>query len=173
MSERISIEELESYLWNSAVLLRSSIDAGAYKQYIFPLLFFKRICDVYDEETAAAVEEYGTDVVDFDEDELHTFIVPKGYHWKDVREVSENVGSAILNAFQAIEKANIEQLHGVFGDGAWTNKNRLPDALLKDLLEHTVQLFNICFFNCLKCVQNSASNILRNFAYIFPMIMQR
>ena len=136
MSERISIEELESYLWNSAVLLRSSIDAGAYKQYIFPLLFFKRICDVYDEETAAAVEEYGDDVVDFDEDELHTFIVPEGYHWKDVREVSENVGIAIVNAFHAIEKANIEQLHGVFGDGAWTNKNRLPDALLKDLIEH-------------------------------------
>ena len=49
MSNRITIEELKSYLWNSAVLLRTNIDAGAYKQYIFPLLFFKRICDVYDE----------------------------------------------------------------------------------------------------------------------------
>ena len=55
MSKRITIEELQSYLWNSAVLLRTNIDAGAYKQYIFPLLFFKRICDVYDEETAAAL----------------------------------------------------------------------------------------------------------------------
>lgn len=136
MSNRITIDELESYLWNSAVLLRTSIDAGAYKQYIFPLLFFKRICDVYDEETEAAVEKYGDDIDDFDEEELHTFIVPKGYHWKDVREVSENVGLAIINAFHAIEKANIDQLHGVFGDGAWTNKNRLPDSLLKDLIEH-------------------------------------
>ena len=136
MSNRITIDELESYLWNSAVLLRTSIDAGAYKQYIFPLLFFKRICDVYDEETEAAVEKYGDDIDDFDEEELHTFIVPKGYHWKDVREVSENVGLAIVNAFHAIEKANIDQLHGVFGDGAWTNKNRLPDSLLKDLIEH-------------------------------------
>ena len=136
MSNRITIDELESYLWNSAVLLRTSIDAGAYKQYIFPLLFFKRICDVYDEETEAAVEKYGEDIDDFDEEELHTFIVPKGYHWKDVREVSENVGLAIVNAFHAIEKANIDQLHGVFGDGAWTNKNRLPDSLLKDLIEH-------------------------------------
>ena len=50
MSKRITQEELESYLWGSAVLLRTSIDAGAYKQYIFPLLFFKRISDVYDEE---------------------------------------------------------------------------------------------------------------------------
>ena len=136
MSNRITIDELESYLWNSAVLLRTSIDAGAYKQYIFPLLFFKRICDVYDEETEAAVEKYGDDIDDFDEEELHTFIVPKGSHWKDVREVSENVGLAIVNAFHAIEKANIDQLHGVFGDGAWTNKNRLPDSLLKDLIEH-------------------------------------
>lgn len=136
MSNRITIEELQSYLWNSAVLLRSNIDAGAYKQYIFPLLFFKRICDVYDEETAAAVEKYGDDVDLFDEEELHTFIVPKGHHWNDVRVVTENVGVAIVNAFHAIEAANIEQLHGVFGDGAWTNKNRLPDALLKDLMEH-------------------------------------
>ena len=136
MSNRISIEELESYLWNSAVLLRSSIDAGAYKQYIFPLLFFKRICDVYDEETQAAIEEYGEDIADFDEDELHTFIVPKGHHWNDVRRVSENVGSALVEAFHAIEKENIKLLHGIFGDGAWSNKNRLPDALLKDLLEH-------------------------------------
>ena len=136
MSNRITIDELESYLWNSAVLLRTHIDAGAYKQYIFPLLFFKRICDVYDEETAAAVEKYGDDIDDFDEEELHTFVVPKGHHWKDVREVSENVGSAIVNAFHAIEKENIDLLHGVFGDGAWTNKNRLPDALLRDLIEH-------------------------------------
>lgn len=136
MSNRITIDELESYLWNSAVLLRTHIDAGAYKQHIFPLLFFKRICDVYDEETATAVEKYGDDIDDFDEEELHTFVVPKGHHWKGVREVSENVGSAIVNAFHAIEKENIDLLHGVFGDGAWTNKNLLPDALLRDLIEH-------------------------------------
>ena len=52
MADRIPINELESYLWGSAVLLRTHIDAGSYKQYIFPLLFFKRLCDVYDEETA-------------------------------------------------------------------------------------------------------------------------
>lgn len=136
MSNRITLDELKSYLWNSAVLLRTNIDAGAYKQYIFPLLFFKRICDVYDEETRLAIAEYGDSYTDFSDDEIHTFVVPEGHHWSDVRQVSENVGLAIVNAFHAIEKANIEQLHGVFGDGAWTNKNRLPDALLKDLIEH-------------------------------------
>ena len=136
MNKRITIDELQSYLWNSAVLLRTNIDAGAYKQYIFPLLFFKRICDVYDEETEKAVAEYGEDASEFDEQEIHTFVVPKGYHWNDVRAVSENVGVAIAEAFRKIENANIDKLQGIFGDGAWTNKNRLPDRLLKDLMEH-------------------------------------
>ena len=136
MSNRITIEELQSYLWNSAVLLRTSIDAGAYKQYIFPLLFFKRICDVYDEECVQILEEYDGDEEALKWEENHRFNVPKGAHWKDVRSVSENIGSAIVKAFRAIENANSDKLQGVFGDGAWTNKNRLPDRLLKDLIEH-------------------------------------
>ena len=77
---RISVEELDSYLWGSAVLLRTNIDAGAYKQYIFPLLFFKRICDVYDEETNKAIEEYGKAAKEVDEPEIHSFVKQKGYH---------------------------------------------------------------------------------------------
>jgi len=136
VNKRITLEELQTYLWNSAVLLRTNIDAGSYKQYIFPLLFFKRICDVYDEETEKAVAEYGEDASEFEEQEIHAFVVPKGYHWNDVRAVSENVGVAIVEAFRKIENANIDKLQGIFGDGAWTNKNRLPDRLLKDLMEH-------------------------------------
>ena len=136
MAERMTIDELKSYLWQSAVLLRTNIDAGAYKQYIFPLMFFKRICDVYDEETEKARAEYGDDIDLYPEEELHTFIVPKGHHWNDVRQVTEDVGRAIVTAFKEIEKANGEKMTGIFGDGAWTNKNRLSDRLLKDLLEH-------------------------------------
>lgn len=136
MSKRITIEELQSYLWNSAVLLRTNIDAGAYKQYIFPLLFFKRISDVYDEECEQILEDYGGDEEALEWEENHRFIVPEGAHWRDVRAVSENVGVAIVNAFRKIENANSDKLQGVFGDGAWTNKNRLPDRLLKELIEH-------------------------------------
>ena len=134
--KRIAIDELESYLWGAAVLLRTSIDAGAYKQYIFPLLFFKRLCDVYDEETELAVAQYGAEIKEFAGEEIHAFIIPKKYHWNRVREASENVGQAIVDAFKGIEKANVEKLQGVFGDAAWTNKNRLSDTLLKDLLDH-------------------------------------
>ena len=147
MAERITLDQLKSYLWNSAVLLRTNIDAGAYKQYIFPLMFFKRICDVYDEETELAKEKYGEDIALYPEEELHRFIIPKGHHWRDVRQVTEDVGSAIVKAFQEIEKANGEKMAGIFGDGAWTNKNRLPDRLLRDLLEHFSSL-NLSLENC-------------------------
>lgn len=136
MSERISLEELKSYLWESAVLLRTHIDAGSYKQYIFPLLFFKRLCDVYDEEYEIALKESDGDTTYAEFAENHRFVIPKGYHWKNVRETSEDVGKAISKAFYEIERANPEKLHKVFGDAVWTNKNRLPDTLLKDLIEH-------------------------------------
>lgn len=146
-SRRISLDELENYLWNSAVLLRTNIDAGAYKQYIFPLLFFKRMCDVYDEECENILKEYNGDVEALEFEENHKFMIPKGAHWNDVRAISENVGSAIVQAFRAIEKRNSDKLQGVFGDGAWTNKNRLPDKLLKDLIEHFSSL-TLSLANC-------------------------
>ena len=144
---RISLGELESYLWGSAVLLRTSIDAGEYKQYIFPLLFFKRLCDVYDEECNKILEEYGGDKSALDFEENHQFVIPKGAHWTDVRNTTENIGEAIVKAFHKIEKANADQLTGIFGEGAWTNKNRLPDRLLKDLIEHFSSL-TLSLANC-------------------------
>lgn len=134
MSSKITIDELEKYLWGSAVLLRTHVDAGAYKQYIFPLLFFKRLSDVYDEECAKIKAEYGDEALDWEEN--HQFQIPEGAHWNDVRNVSENVGKAIIEAFRKIESANPDKLQGIFGDASWTNKNRLPDRLLKDMLEH-------------------------------------
>lgn len=136
MSNRIELEELKSYLWNSAVLLRTHIDAGSYKQYIFPLLFFKRLSDVYEEEYQIALKESGGDMGYAEFEENHRFMIPFGYHWKDIREKSSDIGKAIVAAFRQIEKANSGKLTGVFGDGAWTNKRRLPDSLLKDLIEH-------------------------------------
>ena len=144
---KITIDALENYLWGSAVLLRTHIDAGAYKQYVFPLLFFKRLCDVYDEECIKTLEENDGDESSLDWEEVHSFIIPNGAHWNDVRNKSENVGKAIVDAFRAIEKANSEKLSGIFGDASWTNKNRLPDRLLRDLLEHFSTL-TLSLANC-------------------------
>jgi type I restriction-modification system DNA methylase subunit len=128
----ITLPELESKLWQAANILRGSpVDRTDWKSYILPLLFFKRICDVWDEERDRMVAEYGEAF----EDE-HRFQIPEGSHWRDVRQVTSNVGTAIQSAMQAVAIANQEHLYGVFGDAQWANKERLPDALLKDLIEH-------------------------------------
>ena len=132
----ITQQQIESYLWGAATLLRGVIDAGDYKQYIFPLLFFKRICDVYDEEFQRALDESEGDVNYAAFAENHRFLIPVGSHWHDVRNQASNVGSAIQRAMRELEQANPNQLYGIFGDAQWTNKDRLSDATLRDLVEH-------------------------------------
>lgn len=136
MSKTISQQELEQYLWGAAVLLRGVIDPGEYKSIIFPLMFFKRISDVYDEEYQEALEESDGDKEYAEFAENHRFQVPLGAHWEDVRNVSTDVGKAIKTAMSEIEKANPDRLAGIFGDTNWTNKNRLTDKILIDLVEH-------------------------------------
>lgn len=129
-------KELESYLWGAATYLRGFIDAGDYKQYIFPLLFYKRICDVYDEEYEDALAESDGDLEYAAFDENHRFKVPAEAHWNQVRQVTVNVGQAISKALNEIQKVNAQQLQGIFGDADWTNKERLSDAMLCQLIEH-------------------------------------
>ena len=132
-------QQLEKFLWVAATKLRGLIDGGDYKQYIFPLLFFKRICDVYDEEFELALKESDDDKEYAAFAEHHHFIVPKGAHWQDVRETTTNVGTALQNAMREIEKANPDTLYGIFGDASWTNKDRLSDEILINLVEHYSQ----------------------------------
>jgi len=132
----ISQSQLESYLWGSAILLRGYIDAGDYKQFIFPLLFYKRLCDVYDEELALALDESDGDQEYAALPEQHRFQIPTGAHWKATRTEVKNVGKAIQDALREIERANPDTLYAVFGDAQWTNKDRLPDHMLRELIEH-------------------------------------
>lgn len=132
-------QALEKYLWGAATALRGTIDAGDYKQYIFPLLFLKRISDVYDEEFEKALKESGGDLEYAAFAEHHRFQIPKNAHWKDIRETSVNVGQTIQKAMRAIEKANPDTLYGIFGDASWTNKDRLSDETLVNLVEHFSQ----------------------------------
>jgi len=128
--------ELEKYLWDVATALRGKIDAGDYKQYIFPLLFFKRICDVYDEEFQNALSNSDGDREYAAFAENHRFQIPVKSHWNKVREVTVNVGLALRDAMNAIEKANPNTLSDIFGDASWTNKDRLSDETLTNLIEH-------------------------------------
>ena len=142
----MTLEELKSSLWGAAVLLRGKINATGYKEYIFPLVFFKRISDVHEEEYKKALE-----LADGDEDfakqpENYSFSIPDKCLWRDIREVTENVGQALVTAWTRIEQANpnrvvggrvVEGLGGIFGKrDHWTNKNILKDETISELIEH-------------------------------------
>lgn len=147
MSGTLTQQELESYLWGAAVILRGLVDAGDYKQFVFPLLFYKRLSDVWDEEYQVALQDAGADHAYAVQQANTDFVIPDGAHWKDVRAVAKDVGRALQAALRRIEAANPGRLDGIFGDAQWTNKERLPDVTLKNLLEHfsgyTLSLANV------------------------------
>ncbi|TPE54019.1 SAM-dependent DNA methyltransferase [Maribrevibacterium harenarium] len=130
----INIKDLEAHLWHAAHIITGPIDASDYKTYIFPILFFKRICDVYDEEFIDAMEQVGDEEL-AKGDMFHRIQIPEECHWKDVFAETKDIGQALKDAFRGIELAN-PKLHGIFGDASWTNKERLSDELLATLLNH-------------------------------------
>ena len=154
--EPISLDEMKQFLWGAATRLRGQIDAAGYKEYIFPLLFFKRISDVYDEQYGEFVCEGGEEYANMQAEEF-VIRIPDGAHWKDVREVTENVGQRLVEAFIAIEQANpgveadgrvVGGLEGIFGpkDG-WTNKAKMPDHIITSLIEDFSR-YNLSLTSC-------------------------
>lgn len=135
----INLSQLEQYLSRAAWILKGPVDASDFKIYIFPLLFFKRLSDVFDEEYQQALDESEGDKEYALLPEFHRFIIPEDCHWNDVRETTTNVGLAIEKALRGIEQVNQEHLYGIFGDAQWSNKNKLSDRLLTDLIEHFSQ----------------------------------
>ncbi len=164
MMNKITQSQLEQYLSKAAWILKGPVDASDFKVYIFPLLFFKRISDVYDEEYQLAFEESDGDQEYASLPEFHRFEIPEGCHWKDVRETTTNVGLAIEKALRGIEQANQEFLYGIFGDAQWSNKNKLSDRLLIDLIEHFSQ-YDLCNSNVdSDLLGNSYEYLIKHFA---------
>lgn len=131
---KLTLQQLESHLWGAADILRGKIDSSDYKHYIFGLLFYKRLCDVWEEEYEERLKEYGNAELAADPDE-HRFPIPEGAFWKDVREHTTNIGEHLNTAFHAIEDADL-RLKGIFQDVDFNNKERFPDVALEMLLQH-------------------------------------
>ncbi len=142
-AEKTSSQKLFNFLYEDCNILRGPINQDEYKSYVTPILFFKRLSDVYDEEHEKALKESGGDEEYASFDENYSFVIPKGCHWNDVRNVTQNVGQAIVKAMSGIERANPDYLSGVFSsfdDANWTDKNKLNDERLKNLIEHMSEL---------------------------------
>ena len=135
----LGVQNLYNFLFEACNILRGPVSQDNFKDYITPILYFKRISDVYDEETQAALDESGGDKEYASLPEQHRFVIPDGCHWIDIRERTENLGAAIVGAMRGIELANPDTLYGVlsmFSAQKWTDKKNLSDGKIRDLIEH-------------------------------------
>ncbi len=133
------VQALFNFLFEACNILRGPVGQDGFKDYITPLLYYKRISDVWDEETAYAIKESNGDIEYARLPEQHRFVIPDDCHWDDLRERTENIGSAIIESMRAIERNNPTTLYGVlstFSKAQWTNKSVLSDERLRNLIEH-------------------------------------
>ncbi|KAA9023565.1 type I restriction-modification system subunit M [Niallia endozanthoxylica] len=130
----LTLQQLESHLWESANILRGSIDSSDYKNYIFGLLFLKRLNDVFVETAKRIEEEEDDDYGWYDRDE-HQFFVPERARWANIQSQTQDIGDTINKAFEALEEENAS-LQGVLATIDFNDKEKLPDKLLQQLISH-------------------------------------
>lgn len=140
---KLSLQELESTLWKAADILRGELNAAQYKDYIFGLLFLKRMNDEYVTERAALAQDYtqqGLPQEEIDEmlkdpDIYHSFFVPERARWESIRGLSLDIGPALDKAFRAIEdEPKNSELSGVLTTANYNDKERVSDKKLSQLL---------------------------------------
>jgi len=133
---KLNLDTLKSHLWESANILRGSIDAADYKNYIFGLLFLKRLSDVFEEEAERIEKETGNKKVAWNDPDEHEFFVPKTARWEYIKSHTQNLGEILNKANDALEERNTSSLEGVLTVTDFNDKDRLPDVILSKLIAH-------------------------------------
>ncbi len=142
MGSKLTLPQLESFLWKSADILRGKIDSSDYKKYIFGLLFYKRMSDVWDEEYENVLEMFKNDnakIMLARADYNHRFQVPISCRWKEVQNQAESIGQKLNEVFDTLTNANSPKLDKIFDDLDFANKDRFPNETLQKLINHFSQ----------------------------------
>ena len=134
----LELDTLETHLWDAADILRGSIDAADYKNYIFGLLFLKRINDRFEEETEEVAAEYGIEEEQARDDrDLHEeFWVPERARWDHIAAQESDIGAALNKALAAVEDENDSIADRVLTTVDFNDKERLSDQVLNQLVTH-------------------------------------
>jgi len=138
MGSKLTLPQLEAFLWKSADILRGKIDSSDYKKYIFGLLFYKRMSDVWDEEYESVMKEYNDKTI-AGADYNHRFQVPKDCKWAVVTEQAESIGQKLNDIFEKLANANSPKLDRIFDDLDFSNRDRFPNETLQRLINHFSQ----------------------------------
>ena len=135
---KMNLTQLKQFLWRSADILRGKIDSSDYKKYIFGLLFYKRISDVWDEEFRKVLEEYHDEEI-AKADHNHRFQVPKDCRWDEIQKQAEGIGHKLNEIFDKLTNANSPKLDKIFDDLDFANKDKFPNETLQRLVNHFSQ----------------------------------
>jgi len=134
-AKKMNLSELKQFLWKSADILRGKVDGADYKKYIFGLLFYKRISDVWDEEYKKILGEFGDEAL-ARADYNHRFQVPADCRWEVIQKQAEGIGQKLNEIFDKLTNANSPKLDKIFDDLDFGNKDKFPNETLQKLINH-------------------------------------